>query len=639
MEQNNNISGQNEFLNFLAQEKLFSDHILKNSRSMISIINKEYVYEKVNEAFCNAHKGIEQSIVGRSLADVWGNDIFNNVIKNNIDKCFAGNTIKYEASFNIPQSGKRYFEVIFRPIPIESGEITHLLAETFDITDFKLTERKASSKEEELRRFETNLPIGFLRCGPDGTMMHANKAFLLIMDCDDTDYLINKTLRNYYSEEGLFDLHLQQLLDGKPKSFGRVSLNTFKGGEIVCRISAFMVVDDMSNPYFIDFSFEDSSRELMLENRLLQAQKLETIGALAGGIAHDFNNILATISGYSELLQNDLPESSQSAENVRKILMSVSKARSLTSQILAFSRQIEQEKVIINVYDILKETIGFIRSAAPKGIRIKNNITRGKYPVLADPTQLFRVFLNLMTNAIQAFEERGGMVFVDLDLVTDEEVQKELNTDIVAEEYVIIRIKDTGKGMDPSQLQRIFEPFFTTREVGKGSGLGLSVVHGIISEMGGEILVSSKLHEGSVFNVYLPVSRYYTPLSSTQVKNKKILFITGNKHESRILSLALESAGYKLTIISDNKNLIRTIPDNKNKPDLIIYMSDAEHINSDDLINLLIQKDKKIPCIWLSDSDQDLLNEKLVNSGIISQHLLKPVSLREIINAINLSIG
>ena len=392
MNKNNHISGQKEYLNYLAREKHFSDYILNHSRSMISIINREYVYEKVNTMFCNAQKGMEHSIVGKSLGDIWGYETFQKNIKKNIDRCFTGKTVKYEASFTVPESGKRYFEVVFRPIPVESGQITHLLAETFDITDLRLTEKEALSKEEELRRFETNLPIGLLRCGPDGKMMHANKAFLMIMDCEDEKIIGQSNLRNLYAEEGLFSLHLEQLMDGKPKSFGRVSLKTFKEEEIVCRIIAFMIVDEKSNPCFIDFSFEDSSRELMLENRLLQAQKLETIGALAGGIAHDFNNILTTISGYSELLQDDLPNDSPLAENVRKIMMSVSKARSLTKQILAFSRQIEQEKVRINVYDILRETIGFIRSAAPSGIKIKSNIRSGEYPVFADPTQLFRVF-------------------------------------------------------------------------------------------------------------------------------------------------------------------------------------------------------------------------------------------------------
>jgi CheY-like chemotaxis protein len=377
----------------------------------------------------------------------------------------------------------------------------------------------------------------------------------------------------------------------------------------------------------------------MLENRLLQAQKLETIGALAGGIAHDFNNILATISGYSELLQNDLPKSSSFAGNVAKIQIAVSKARSLTNQILTFSRQMEQEKVLVNVYEVLKETIGFVRSAAPSNIRIRSTIRVKDAPVFADPTQLFRVFLNLMTNALQSMEELEGTISVTLATVKGKKIQKDLNKDIVADEYVLVTIRDMGKGMDPSLLRRIFEPFFTTREVGKGSGLGLSVVYGIVSEMGGEILVSSKVNEGSVFYIYLPVFRGYAPLTLIPEKNRKILFVTGNKHESRILSLALESAGYEMTLSSDPGHLNKMVSDKKNSPDLIIYMSDAELVRAEDIICIYADQKINTPCILISDSNQTSEEEKVVNSGIVSQQLTKPVSLREIISAIQVSIN
>jgi PAS domain S-box-containing protein len=634
----NNRPEHDDFLNFLSREKYFSDHILNNSRSMISIINRNYVYEKVNTTFCNAHKGVAESIVGKSLEDVWGHETFRRRIKENIDKCFSGAIVKYEASFTIPQAGRRFFEVVFRPFPVESGEITHLLAETFDITDLKLSEKIAVEKEEEFRKFETNLPIGFLRCRPDGEILHANRAFMVIMECDEENSLYSRNLRNYYAEEGIFDLHLEQLTDNKPKTFGRVPLKTCGGNDIVCRISAFMNQDECEKPTYIDFAFEDSSRELMLENRLLQAQKLETIGALAGGIAHDFNNILATISGYSELLLEDLPETSSSFQKVTRIKMAVSKARSLTSQILTFSRQVEQEKVTVNVYEVLKETIGFIKSAVPDNITVSNNLRKRNAPVFADPTQLFRVFLNLMTNAIQSLDERKGTISVSLAVVKGKSVREELNNKILADEYVLVTFRDTGKGMDPSLLRRIFEPFFTTREVGKGSGLGLSVVHGIVTEIGGEILVSSKKGKGSVFYVYLPVSREFVRQSDVSEKRKKILFITGNRHESKILTLALESAGYELIQNSDRKELAKVMSDKESKPDLVIYMSDAEKIQAEDFIRIFQNPEFKTPCILIDDPDLNFPEEKVLNSGIISQHLIKPVSLREIKNAIQLSI-
>jgi PAS domain S-box-containing protein len=633
------ISDNKASLDFLTREKFYFDHILNSSRSMISVINRDYVYVKVNTAFCDAQRGVADSIIGKSLGDVWGDNTFNKNIKKNIDRCFAGDTVKYEASFTIPQSGKRYFEVIFRPFPADSGQITHLLAETFDITDLKLTEKIVIEKEEEFRKFETNLPIGFLRCKPDGSIMHGNRSFLLIMECNSENSLFSSNLRNYYSEKEIFDLQVEQLADGKPKSFGRVPLKTCNGKEIVCRISGFMNLNESGKPSYIDFAFEDSSRELMLENRLLEAQKLETIGSLAGGIAHDFNNILATISGYAELLIADLPSQPLSSEKVAKIQMAVNKARSLTNQILTFSRQVEQEKVPVSVYEVLKETIGFVKSSAPGSVTIKSSYKGKEKHVFADPTQLFRVFLNLLTNAIQSLEDKKGTITVTLTIENGKKVRGDLNKVIVADEYFLVTFRDTGKGMDPSLVRRIFEPFFTTREVGKGSGLGLSVVHGIVSEMDGAILVSSDKGAGSNFYVYLPVSVEKAGIHGFSGRKKKLLFITGNKHESRILSLALESAGFVMIQSSELKHFNKILADLQSRPDIIIYMSDAEQIRINDLVNSFQKYGiTSISCIIVSDSNLDITKENLANLGFNIQHLVKPVSLKEIETAIQLSI-
>jgi CheY-like chemotaxis protein len=286
------------------------------------------------------------------------------------------------------------------------------------------------------------------------------------------------------------------------------------------------------------------------------------------------------------------------------------------------------------VAEVLKETIGFVKSSIPANIVLKSRIPKINSNILADPTQLFRVFLNLMTNAIQAMDENGGILSVNIAVVKREFVQHELNKDIVADEYVLLTFKDTGEGMDPSVLGRIFEPFFTTREVGKGTGLGLSVIHGIITEMEGEIVVSSKMEKGSVFSVYLPVSIGYSVKTIKKGSRKKILFITGNKYESRILSLALESAGYELIYISDGRNFIKVMTNIRERPDMVIYMSDSKQIKPEDLVGIFHTQKILTPCILIADPILELSDEKLLNSGIINQQLTKPVSLKEIRNAI-----
>lgn len=626
-------------LRYLSREKDFNDYIANSSRSMLSIINRNYIYEKVNSTFCNAHNIKVESIVGKSLSEIWGHDTFKDKIQQNIDLCFAGNTIRYEADFNTPLFGSRYYEVVFRPISSGSGEINHLLAETFDITDLRLSQKIVNEMEEEFKKLKTNLPIGFLRCDPDGTIIHANKSFLKLMECDDEASLAGLSIQEFYAEKGLFKIHLAQLMNDRIRTFGRVPLYTFAGNEIACRISGFIVAGGSGEQSFIDFAFEDSSRELMLENRLLQAQKLETIGSLAGGLAHDFNNILTTISGYSEMLLDEVPQSTPAYEKIGKILAAVTKARSLTDQILTFSRQVEQEKVPVDVYEVLMETVGFFQSGKPSNVNINSDIKNINTHVYADPTQLFRVFLNLMTNAIQSMEAKGGTLSVSLAVVEGNLVRHDLNKDIVADEYSIITFEDTGIGMDPPLTQRIFEPYFTTRDVGKGTGLGLSVVHGIISEIEGEILVSSRKNKGSVFTVYLPVLKEYNEHNDKGQEGKKLLFITGNKHESRILSMALESTGYKLLFASDLNRFSTILSGERENPDLIIYMDDSEEIKSEDLMSLYLEKKISTPLILISNDDQFASKEKLVNSGIVKHLLNKPVSLKEIRNAIQMLLS
>ncbi|NSW94851.1 MAG: PAS domain-containing protein [Bacteroidales bacterium] len=381
-------------------EKAISDQIIDNYRSMISIINRDYRYESVNMAFCKAHMKEREALLGKSLAEIWGDEIFSTKIKGNLDECFKGRTIRYEAAFSMPDSEKRYFEVVFRPVIGDKEEITHLMAETFDISDLKTAELQALELKEEIK--------------------------------------------------------------------------------------------DLKNTY---------------QQRLLQAQKLETIGVLAGGIAHDFNNILATIAGYAEMLYEDLGEDTDSAEKAGRILNAVNRGKDLVNKILTFSMQITHEKRPVTVSEILNETLDFINSIKPSGISIRPEICNPHLMVLGDPTQLFRLCLNMVTNAIQAMEEKGGTLSVIIKQVEAEELKKEVVRKSYEENYVLLIFQDTGKGIEPSSVSKIFDPFYTTREPGKGSGLGLSVVYGIVKEMEGEIIVSSKPGQGSIFKIYLPLLR------------------------------------------------------------------------------------------------------------------------------------
>jgi signal transduction histidine kinase len=223
------------------------------------------------------------------------------------------------------------------------------------------------------------------------------------------------------------------------------------------------------------------------------------------GIAHDFNNILATISGYAEILQEDYPDKPSVKEITSKIRLAVDKAKTLTGQMLKSDETLKLENVVVDLNEVLRETIEFVRSTAKPGISIRAEYCRQDAFVLADPVQLFRVFLNLMTNCIQSMEKNEGRLSVSTSVVEGGKEQGRLKKAAPAHKYIRTRIRDNGKGMDQALIGRIFEPFFTTRGDKQGTGLGLSVVYGIVSGLGGDIHVSGKPDHGSVFDVYLPL--------------------------------------------------------------------------------------------------------------------------------------
>jgi len=249
---------------------------------------------------------------------------------------------------------------------------------------------------------------------------------------------------------------------------------------------------------------EENNKQL--EIQLQQARKMESIGILAGGIAHDFNNMLFPILGYTDLILADLPEDSPLRDNLKEVYASALRARDLVKQILTFSRQGTSELKLMKLQPIVKEALKLIRSLIPTTIDIKQDIRSDCGIIKADPTQIHQIVMNLTTNAYHAMEDNGGEMTVSLKKI---ELGKYdiISPDMEPGVYACLTIADTGIGMDKDMIEKIFDPFFTTKEQGKGTGMGLSVVHGIVKKMGGAIQVYSKPGEGTTFHVYFPVEK------------------------------------------------------------------------------------------------------------------------------------
>ncbi len=378
----------------------------------------------------------------------------------------------------------------------------------------------------------------------------------------------------------------------------------------------------------------DTSNIKKMEARFQQTQKMETIGILAGGIAHDFNNILFPILGYTEMLLADLPKESPSRNDLNGIYKGALRARDLVNQILLFARQEKSRSIPIKIAPVIKEALKLIRSAIPASIEIKQNIINPSGLIKADPTQIHQIIMNLATNAFHAMEEKGGQLKVSM-----KEVQLGrydlIDPDMKPGLFACITVRDTGKGMDKFLTQKIFDPFFTTKKKGRGTGMGLSVVYGIVQSMGGTINAYSEPGKGTVFNVYLPVitDSFEQP---EQVANEVIP--GGTEHillvddEEAILKMEkqmLERMGYHVTSRVSSLEALEAFGDDPDKFDLIISDMAMPQMSGNKLVKELRKIRPNIP-ILLCTGFSEKIPEKLAAEIGIKDILLKPVIMKDL---------
>ncbi len=291
-----------------------------------------------------------------------------------------------------------------------------------------------------------------------------------------------------------------------------------------------------------------------LEEQLRQSQKMEAVGTLAGGIAHDFNNILAVIIPYSHFALEESADRPQMQEYLRQILAASDRAKNLVQQVLAFSRRQRQERQILDPQPIVKEALKLLRSALPTTIEIKQDL-QPTPPVLADPTQIHQVLMNLCTNAEHALHGQPGRLEIALTTTHVDAAFAQLHPELRVGEYVRLSVRDTGCGMSPELLARVFEPFFTTKAPGQGTGLGLSVVHGIVKSHDGAILVQSQPGQGTEFQIFLPAQQRsaIAPVVETKPalamgQGQHILLVDDEPAVANAVGRLLAQKGYRVTV-------------------------------------------------------------------------------------------
>ena len=378
----------------------------------------------------------------------------------------------------------------------------------------------------------------------------------------------------------------------------------------------------------------DITERKRLEAHLRQAQKMEAVGTLAGGIAHDFNNILMAILGYTELTLHDVPEESIAWHNLQAVLVAGKRATALVRQILTFGRRTEQARQPIQLPPLIKETLKLLRATLPTTIELRQVLDENPMTVLADPTQIHQVLINLCTNAAQAMRQSGGVLEVRLEAIDLPAAVATPPAGLRAGPYIRLTVRDTGHGMQPETMERIFEPFFTTKGPGEGTGLGLAVVHGIIASHGGVITVVSTPGQGTTFVVYLPQSEQRpAPLARPQEPvprgHECLLFVDDEEALVRLGQAQLAQLGYEVVACTSSVKALEVFQATPQRFDLVITDQTMPQMTGEALTRALRHLRPDLPVILCTGFSDVMTAEKAQALGI-DAFCMKPLFIHDL---------
>jgi PAS domain S-box-containing protein len=529
-----------------------------------------------------------------------------------------------------------------QPVHVTSGDEFEDLAHSFNAMARQLQASGASLRENEtrLRTLLESAPAGVITTDATGTIEFVNQTAEQVFGAPRTDLIGQpiETLVADASSGALFRApgEARELLarrrDGSTFPIELSVSQAMLGGRMV--FTGF--VRDASDRKRAE---EERAR---LEAQLRQSQKLETIGTLAGGVAHDFNNILAGVIGYVELALGALPADSQVRDDLLEVKRAGWRGADLARQILVFSRRTEAKRQLVQLDEVVVEALKLLRATLPSTIQIAQHLAPDTAPVLADPTQMHQILMNLCTNASHAMPN-GGRLEVGLGMVDLESGSANISATLSPGRYVQLTVKDTGHGMDRTTLERIFDPFFTTKAPGLGTGLGLSVVHGIVSSQGGDIAVVSTPGSGSTFSVFLPPAREReervadtTPVDVTG--REHVLVVDDDPMVAAVTRRVLEPYGYRVTAHTSSVEALTLLQRDPGQFDLVLTDYTMPQLTGMELARAAHKLRPDLPLLLTTGlGEVPSLDERQAYG--IRELLMKPVSPRDLGSAIRRALN
>ena len=378
----------------------------------------------------------------------------------------------------------------------------------------------------------------------------------------------------------------------------------------------------------------DISEQRRMEARLRHSQKLEAVGTLAGGIAHDFNNILAAIMGYTELSLDEVPAGGRLAKNLTEVLNASKRARDLVRQILSFSRQSKHKLRPLSLATAVKEVLRLIRASIPSNVALASDLT-SEARVMADPVQIHQLLMNLCANAAQALEDRGGTIRVGLERVELAPGDEAVGPTLPPGPYLLLSVADDGPGVPAEVRERIFEPFFTTKETGRGSGLGLSAVHGIVQGHQGSIRLEDRPGGGTVFKILLPEvdqefeEQALPPEPPRAKEGERVMFVDDEPALVEIARNILSRLGYQVEAHNSSTEALAAFQARPDAFDLVITDQTMPGLTGAALVKEIKNLRPELPVIIATGFSRQLSPEQAQKAGV-SAFVMKPITSQEV---------